>query len=99
MTPIPREGAHLSFPGIHGEGFTIYPARYAKGKVAVTCPSKDGWKTRAARLIGDGLNGRYTGREHAYIVSPACAERFQRLYEEGWDASAITGALIEPDRK
>lgn len=81
--------------------YTTSPARYAgrwngKPQVAVRCPSPDGYKTRAARLIGDGLKGRYSRREHAYIVSPAKAAKFERLYAEGWDASSFTGALVPP---
>jgi hypothetical protein len=75
--------------------FTITPARYAKNKVLVQAHSDNGWKTRAARLI-EGMGGRYTNRERGYIVSAACAERFQQRYAEGWDASVITKELIAP---
>jgi hypothetical protein len=84
--------------------YTIAWARYAgrwngKPQMAVHCRSDgSGMKTRAMRLIGDGLKGRYSGRENAYIVSPTKAARFERLYAEGWDASFITGAL-EPPRE
>jgi hypothetical protein len=73
--------------------YTIVPARYSKGNLAVSTPSSDGFKTRAARLVGDHLRGRWTNRERAYIVSPSKAKRFIALYESGADASAITGAL------
>lgn len=76
--------------------YTITPARYAKGQMLVRCPSTDGLKTRAARLIGDGLRGRYTGRESGYIVSPAKARKFERLFAAGWDGSYITGELQAP---
>lgn len=81
--------------------YTISPARYAgrwngKPQMAVRCPSDTTFKTRAARLIGDGLKGRYSGREHAYIVSPAKARKFEKLYADGYDASTFTGALIAP---
>lgn len=99
MICLPRGAVHLNFPGIHDEEFTIYPARYAKGKVAVTCKSDGtGYKTRAMRLIGDALRGAYSHREHAYIVSPSKAERFYQLYAAGWDASAITGVLFRSTR-
>ena len=74
--------------------FTIWPAKYAKGKMAVSCPSQDGYKTRAARLA-EHLNGRYSNREHAYIMSPAKAIKLQDLFDQGRDASAITGKLYE----
>jgi hypothetical protein len=84
--------------------YTIAEARYAgrwngKPQCAVRCPSGNGLKSRAARLIGDGLNGRYSNRERAYIVSPVKAEKFEKLYAEGWDANWITGELIPPDHK
>jgi hypothetical protein len=63
----------------------------------VRCPSPDGYKTRAARLIGDGLKCRWTNRENGYIASKAKIEKFKALYEAGWDASAITpGQFLFP---
>jgi hypothetical protein len=83
-------------------GYTISPARYAgrwngKPQVAVRCES-DGscMKTRAMRLIRDGLNARYSGREKAYIVSPAKAAKFERLFAEGWDACVMKRELEAP---
>lgn len=100
FTPLPRaKGAQLVFAPIHGQGprpsdgdFHIHPARYAKGKALIQTPSPDGWKTRAARLA-EAVGGRWTNREGGYIVSPAQAERFQRLFAEGRDANAFTGKL------
>ena len=71
---------------------TTSPARYAKGQVAVRCPSSDGYKTRAARLA-EHVGGRYSNREYAYIMSPTKAEKLLRLHAEGRDASPITGEL------
>lgn len=76
--------------------YIIAPARYSKGNMCVSCPSPDGFKTRAARLIGDALKGRYSGREKGYIVPPSKAKKFERLHAEGWDASTVTGELIAP---
>lgn len=76
--------------------YTISNARYSKGKRAAYCPSPDGYKTRAARLAERLANYRYTGRENAYILSPTAADRFERLYAEGWDANVITGELCPP---
>lgn len=81
--------------------YTITPARYAgrwngKPQMAVCCPSDTMFKTRAARLIGDGLKGRYSGRESAYIVSPAKARKFEMLYAAGYDANSYSGELIAP---
>lgn len=75
--------------------YTISDARYAKGMKAVRCPSSTGYKTRAAYLAARLSNGRYTGREHAYIMSAAAAVRFERLYNEGWDVS-FSGVLQAP---
>lgn len=80
------------------DAYTITPARYSKGNFAVVCPSTNGLKSRAARLIGDGLNCRHSGRERAYIASPSKVRKFEKLYAEGWDASVITGEL-EPPRE
>lgn len=89
----------------HDAGYSISRARYAgrwngKPQYAVRCTSNGGgFKTRAMRLIGDGLNGRYSGRENAYIVSKAKAEKFVKLYAEGWDAGVMTaGNLIAPTK-
>ena len=62
---------------------------------AVRCPSPDGWKTRAARLIGDGLNCKWSHRK-GYTVSAAKFAKFERLYAEVWDASSFTGELKPP---
>jgi hypothetical protein len=62
---------------------------------AMDCPSPDGYKTRAARLIGDGLNCTWSGRR-GYTVSPTKLAKFLKMYFEGWDASPITGKLDPP---
>lgn len=79
--------------------YTISSARYAKGKVAVRCPGKDGFKTRAGRLAECIARGRYTGREQAYIMSPSAAKRFERLYAEGYDSASIFDYSILPPRQ
>lgn len=80
--------------------YSIGAAQYAgrwngKPQKAVRCPSSTGYKTRAARLV-EALKGRYSHRERAYIVSPAKAAKFEKLYADGWDASAVTGELEPP---
>lgn len=79
--------------------YTLRPARYAKGKQALSTPSTDGWKTRAGRLAERLANGRYSGREHAYIFSSSAAARFERLFALGWDASPFDGALLPPPER
>jgi hypothetical protein len=57
--------------------FTIHPAKYAKGKMAVHCKADgSGWRTLAALIISEMKNVRYSNRERAFIVSPRCAEKF-----------------------
>lgn len=75
--------------------YSIAPARYAKGMLAVRCPSDTGFKTRAA-LLACALNGRYSNRCRAYIMSPAKVARFERLYAEGWSAT-VFGKLCKPE--
>ena len=70
-------------------------ARYAKGQVAVRCPSPNGFKSRAARLA-EALKGRWSNRESAYIMAPTKEARLRKLFAEGWDASVITGELEPP---
>lgn len=77
--------------------FTVSEARYSKGNYIVRCPSTNGLKSRAARLIGDGLNCRYTGREKGYVASPSKLAKFRKLYSAGWDASCISGEMYPPD--
>lgn len=74
--------------------YEIKPARYAKGKLIVCCPSPDGWKTRAGRLAS-AIAPYYTGREHGYSMSKRQADQFERLFAEGWDGS-IFRALRRP---
>lgn len=70
--------------------------RNPKPAFAVQCPSNDGYKTRAARLLGDGLKAYYSHRR-GYVVSPTKFAKFEKMYAEGWDASAITGELYPPN--
>lgn len=70
-------------------------ARYAKQSYAVRCPTPDAYKTRAARLV-EALRGRYSGREHAYIMPRSKALKLARLWSNGLDACAVTGKLEEP---
>lgn len=74
-------------------GFTAGPARYVKGQIAI-CPVRrgDGFKTRADRLC-EHLNGRWSNREHAYIMSPSKAEKLRLLFNADRDASLITREL------
>jgi len=76
--------------------YTITPARYSKGNMIVRPVGNGGFKSRACRLIADGLNCRYTGREGGYVASPSKVAKFERLYAAGWDACSFTRKLQEP---
>jgi hypothetical protein len=76
---------------------TLNKWRNPKPAFAMQCPSPDGYKTRAARLIGDGLNCPWSSRR-GYTVSPAKLKKFLKLYAEGYDASVITGKIYHPDK-
>lgn len=75
--------------------YSITPYRYAKGKLAVRCPSPDGFTTRAGRLAGS--IGRWVNRAGGYLMSSRQAERFEALYREGWDACTLTKERISPE--
>jgi len=79
-------------------GYTISDARYAKGQKSVHCISDGGFKTRAMRLLC-ALNGRYSDREKAYIVSPTKAAKFEKLFSEGWDATFVLREFIPPSKE
>ena len=57
--------------------YTIQPAKYAKGKIAIRCiPDGTGWKTLAARTISEMPGVTYSDRERSYICSTRCAAKF-----------------------
>lgn len=78
------------------KAYSVRPARYAKGYVAVTCPSIDGFKTRASRLAAAIARNRYTHRETAYLMTPLKALKFEDLYKAGYDAGTMSLELIPP---
>lgn len=81
---------HFTVPG----AFEVHPARYADGMLAVRpLDSVDGYKGRASRILSDHLKARWSGRERAYIASPAKVRKLVKLHAEGRDASTVTGEL------
>lgn len=75
----------------------IKPARYAKRQMAVSCAGNgSGFKTHAMRLC-DYLNGRWSNRERAYIMSTTKADKLKRLHAAGFDATMMSNRLISPD--
>jgi len=74
----------------------IVPARYAKGQMAITpLDSHQGFKGSVSRLC-DVLNGKYSHREHAYIMSPAKVKKLELLIDAGWDGSLFGDRFISP---
>lgn len=80
-----------------GYGWTIVPARYAKGKMALHILNRTGWKQRGERLA-DHLNMKWTHRENAYIASPKKMSDWMRFLTGGWDASVSLGKLYGPSK-
>lgn len=68
---------------------TITPARYAKGKYVVRCPSDgSGFKTNAARIV-ERLGGRYVRRDEGYQMSLTRAEHLRRVLSRfGFEVTA-----------
>lgn len=73
--------------------YSITPARYAKGKLIIRTTSNGGYKSRACRLAGDGLNLPYSHRSGGYTASQGQADRFERLFQAGFDACFFSGAI------
>jgi hypothetical protein len=69
--------------------YTIGPAKYAKGMLAVR-PAVDGtgWKTLAAVIISGMPGVRWTGRERAYLCSPSRARKFEQAVQEAREQRA-----------
>ena len=67
--------------------YTINDARYAKGKKLIVCSSDgSGFKTRT-QALAQSVGGRYVKRSKGYMVSPAAAIKFERLYAAGFCAN------------
>ncbi len=74
--------------------YEIKPARYSKGNFAIhTVSDGSGFKTRAMRLAGDHLKGKWSNREKAYIVSAAKVVKFEKLMADGKDCCVMTGMI------
>lgn len=72
-------------------------ARYAKGKIAYHPPKSTDWsKNREMRLAeAKGVNGKWSHREKAYIMSIGQAERLKKYLLEGKNANSISGEIYE----
>lgn len=78
-----------------GGTFSVVPARYAKGKVAVSTPSETDFATRAA-MLAQGVGGRYSSRERAYIMSPRQAERLADYHKRGYTWNPVSREFWKP---
>lgn len=67
---------------VNTDKFTFEKARYAKNKVALRFLNNTGWKSYDNRLFNRMGKSSYSGREKAYIISVARAEKFIRLLED-----------------
>ena len=77
--------------------YTIDKARYAKKSIIIKAPSNASHtKTRAMRLA-EHLHGRWSNREGGYIMSETKQQKFIDLFNDGRDASAVTGELYKKD--
>ena len=84
---------------VEHKDYRIFPAKYAKRQFVISpTPDGSGFKTRAGRLA-EAVGGRWVNRSRGYHVSEVRAQRFIRLFEEGWDASTYNKALIPPQRR
>lgn len=82
-------------PEHKGFKYRVGKAKYANNQLAVHMASGDGWKHKGHRLV-DHLNGRYSHREGAYIMSPGKVKKLHSLINSGHDATMF-GKLIPPD--
>lgn len=76
------------------------PARYSKGNFAIR-PRKDGsgFKTDEASLADAVANGRYSGREKAYIMSKSQADLFEALVNAGASSVSFLSRDVKLDGK
>lgn len=85
----------------HQHSMIIAPYRYARGVVAVKCPSDGGYKTNAARLV-EACGGRWCHRADGYLLSKTKLHTMLRLHSAGWTGEiGITRPqrLIAPDNR
>jgi len=75
------------------------PARYAKNKIAYFPPkSNDGFKNREMILAeAEGVRGKWSRRESAYIMSKGQAETLKRYLKEGKNANFYTHKISEDE--
>lgn len=79
-----------------GAGFRCTPAKCANAMALHLESDGSGMKTRAMWLA-EALNGRWTGRDKAYLLSPRRAALWRRLYLAGFDA--CIWMFVGPERK
>ena len=76
--------------------YLIGDARYAEGKKVIQPKdSRDGFKGRASYLA-EALGGRWVHRSHGYVISPAAAQKFEKLFEAGFDAISPAFKSVRP---
>jgi len=75
----------IAIDGAANLAYRITDARYAKGKKVIQpLDSREGMKGRASWLA-EAVGGRWVHRSKGYTVSPAAAEKFEKLYAASFD--------------
>jgi DNA repair protein RadC len=94
-----NQSAEIGTPIENNVDSSFKPAKYSKGNIAYTPPKSDnGWKTREARLATTkGVNGKFSNREGAYIMSESQSEKLKKYIDEGYDSNPMTNELIAPE--
>lgn len=94
-----EDGGYMAEGGVISGEFK--DARYAKGKIAYLPPKSDnGRKNREMRLAeAKGVNGKWSHREKAYIMSKGQAEKLKKYLIEGKDAGYMTGEVYDREEK
>ncbi len=75
--------------------YTVSDARYSKNKKVVRTPSTDGYLTDAGSMAKSLSNGRWSNKEHGYIMSIAASMKFEKYLELGYMASSWDGQVTD----
>ena len=68
---------------IEAISYVMEPSRFARGMTVVRCMSADEFKSPTARLAEEFAGGRFSYREHGYLMSSVAARNFIRAHSLG----------------
>jgi hypothetical protein len=71
--------------------YTITASEHVRGLRVIVCPAALGRETRTARLANEFSKGRYSNREHGYLLPPIACAHFTKAHRLGVDV--VKGAL------